>query len=61
MKYKTYNKNDLLEILPFGKTKLNELLQAEVLPVIKIGRDYITNEKLLDDWFQKYKFKEIRF
>ena len=59
LKYKTYNKEDLLNIFPFGKTKLNELLQANVLPVIKIGRDYITNQKELDDWFHKYKGKEI--
>lgn len=59
LKYSTYNKKDLLEILPFGKTKLNSLLQANVLPVIKIGRHYIVNEKELDDWFQKHKGKEI--
>ena len=59
--YQTYNKEDLLIIFPFGKTKLNELLQANVLPVVKIGRDYITNQKELDSWFHKYKGKEIRY
>ena len=61
LKYKTYNKEDLLSIFPFGKTKLNELLQANVLPVVKIGRDYLTNQKELDNWFNKHKGKEIRY
>ena len=61
MEYTTYNKKDLLQIFPFGKTKLNTLLQARVLPVIKIGRQYVVNQKELDDWFQRYKFKEIRY
>lgn len=58
---KTYSKKDLLELFPFGKTKLNALLQANVLPVIKIGRHYIINQKELDDWFNKNKGKEIRY
>jgi len=59
--YQVYDQEDLLTILPFGKTKINTLLQASVLPVIKVGRDYITNQKELDDWFRKYKGKEIKY
>lgn len=57
--YKVLTQNDLLELLPFGKTKLNQLLQAGVLPVIKIGRDYVTNTAELDRWFFANKGKEI--
>ena len=59
--YPIYDKDDLLKIFPFGKTKLNELLQANVLPVIKVGRDYITNQKMLDEWFKKFSGKEIKY
>jgi len=61
--YTTYSKKDLLElgIFPFGKTKLNTLLQAGVLPVVKVGRHYLVNEKELDAWFQRNKGKEIKY
>lgn len=59
MEYQVLTKEDLLKILPFGKTKLDQLLQAGILPVIKIGRDYITNHQELDDWFKANKGKEL--
>ena len=42
-----YSFSDLLDIFPFGKTKLRQLLKAGVLPVIKIGRQYITSEEAI--------------
>ena len=60
-KYKIYSKEDLLNIFPFGKTKLHSLLQAGLLPVIKIGRDYLTNENLIDSWFQDNLGKELYY
>ena len=59
--YAILTQKDLLKLFPFGKTKLNQLLQAGVLPVVKVGRTYITNQKELDDWFRKYKGKEIQY
>lgn len=59
--YQVLTKDDLLEILPFGKTKLDQLLQAGVLPVIKIGRDYLTTRQELDKWFDLNKGKEIYY
>ena len=56
---KIYTKKDLLKIFPFGKSKLNQLLQAGVLPVVKIGRHYLTNQKLVDEWFEKNRGKEL--
>lgn len=61
MKYPVYTKEDLLEILPFGKTKLNELLQNGSLPAVKVGRQYLINQKELDDWFHNYRGKEIKY
>ena len=51
--------NFFLELFPFGKTKLKCLLEAGVLPVVKVGRDYLTNERELDRWFEANKGKEI--
>lgn len=56
-----YTFNDLLTIFPFGKTKLRQLLKAGVLPVVKIGRQYITTESLLNRWFEENMGKEILF
>ena len=39
--YEILSQNDLLELFPFGRSKLNALLRAGVLPVTKVGRDYI--------------------
>ena len=55
MDYKILTQDDLLELFPFGKTKLD----AGVLPVVKVGRDYLTNERELDRWFEANKGKEI--
>ncbi len=57
--YKTYSNEELQRIFPFGKTKLNQLLQAGILPVIKIGKHYITTKKMLDKWFEENRGKEL--
>jgi hypothetical protein len=58
---KILTKNDLLEILPFGKTKLNELLISNILPVTKVGKDYITTEERINDWINENIGKEIKY
>ena len=42
MDYKILTQDDLLELFPFGKTKLKCLLEAGVLPVVKVGRVNLT-------------------
>lgn len=42
-----YSFSDLLEIFPFGKTKLRQLIKAGALPVIKVGRQYITSKEAI--------------
>lgn len=47
---KILSQSDLYEALPFGKTKINKLIKSGQLPVVKIGKDYITTYKILEDW-----------
>lgn len=55
------SQKDMLQMFPIGKTTLQKLLNARVLPVVKIGRKYITTQKELEAWFAKYKGKEIKY
>ncbi len=50
---------DLMEMLPFGKTKFNLLLKAGELPLVKIGSDYITTESAVEKWIQENIGKEL--
>ncbi len=52
---------DLEIILPFKKTKLMQLLHNGALPVVKIGRDYITTPSLLNAWISENIGKEIYY
>ena len=45
-----YTLEDLGQIFPFGRTKLLKLCREGVLPVIKVGRSYISNEELINRW-----------
>jgi hypothetical protein len=58
---KILTKKDLLEVLPFGKTKLNELLISNILPVTKVGKDYITTEERINDWINENIGKDIKY
>jgi len=48
-------------VLPFGKTKLNELLISNIIPVTKVGKDYITTEERINDWINENIGKEIKY
>lgn len=54
-----YTLADLEKIFPFGKSKLLKLCKAGVLPVVKIGKDYISNPALIDKWMKENEGKEI--
>ena len=43
---KILSQKDLYEILPFGKTKILQLISSGELPMVKIGKDYIMTEKI---------------
>lgn len=55
------SQRELYLILPFGKTKIKQLLKAGKLPVTKVGNDYITTYNLLEEWIRKNIGEEIYF
>lgn len=56
-----YSFSDLLTIFPFRKTKLRQLLHAGVLPVVKVGRQYVTSDDAIQRWILENAGKEILF
>jgi len=54
-----YNLKDLETIFPFGKSKLLKLCKNGVLPVVKVGKEYISSPALIDRWFKDNEGKEI--
>jgi hypothetical protein len=58
---KIYTLKELEELFPFGKTKLLSLCRAGVLPVVKVGRDYISTPELIERWMRDNEGKEILY
>lgn len=58
---KILKQTDLYEILPFGKTKINQLIKSGELPLVKIGNDYITTFNILEEWIKKHIGEEIYY
>lgn len=56
-----YSKNDLLKIFPFKRTKLQQLLNAGVLPVVKIGRTYLSSPEMVQRWLLENVGREILY
>lgn len=56
---KILKQSDLYDILPFHKTKIQQLIKSGELPLVKIGKDYITTFKILEDWISKHIGEEI--
>lgn len=52
-------KSDLLRLFPFKRTKLQQLLNAGALPVVKVGKTYITSEAMLQRWLEENIGKKI--
>ena len=44
---------DLYEMFPFGEQKIRKLIASGELPMLKIGRDYITTKRKLFEWIEK--------
>lgn len=53
--------SDLYEILPFQKTKIQQLIRSGGLPVVKVGKDYITTYSLIEKWIAENIGNEINF
>lgn len=58
---KILNQTDLYEILPFGKTKVQQLIKSGELPLVKIGKDYITTFNILEEWIKNHLGEEIYY
>ena len=58
---KILKQTDLYEILPFGKTKINQLIKSGELPLVKIGNDYITTFNILESWIKEHVGEEIYY
>ncbi|MBD5534658.1 MAG: helix-turn-helix domain-containing protein [Lachnospiraceae bacterium] len=52
---------DLYEILPFQKTKIQKLIKSGELPLVKVGKDYITTFKLIEEWISNHIGEEIYY
>ena len=57
--FKKYSVAEIADMLGLGKTKTRELLQSKILPVTKLGRDYFTFPKALQDFIKKNTGKEL--
>lgn len=56
-----YSKTDLLDIFPFKRTKLQQLLNAGVLPVVKVGRSYLSSDEMIQRWLMENVGREIYY
>ena len=61
IKEKILSQTDLYEILPFGKTKINQLIKSGELPLVKIGKDYITTFSIIEEWIKNHIGEEIYY
>ena len=58
---KILKQTDLYDILPFGKTKINQLIKSNQLPLVKIGNDYITTFNILEAWIKEHIGEDIYY
>ena len=61
MENKVLSQKDLYDILPFGKTKIKQLIKSGELPLMKIGNDYITTFFILEEWIKEHINEEIYY
>ena len=58
---KILSQKDLSDVLPFGKTKIKQLIASKQLPLFKIGKDYVTTYNILEDWIKEHIGDEIYY
>lgn len=56
---KILKQSDLYEIFPFHKTKMQQLIKSGELPMVKIGKDYITTFNIIEKWIEEHIGDEI--
>ena len=58
---KILSQKDLYDVLPFGKTKIQQRIASNQLPLLKIGKDYVTTYNILEDWIREHIGDEIYY
>ena len=61
MESKILSQQDLYDVLAFGKTKVLQLIKSGELPLVKVGKDYITTFNLLEEWIKNHIGEEIYY
>ena len=61
MENKILSQQDLYDVLPFGKTKVLQLIKSGEPPLVKVGKDYITTFNLLEEWIKNHIGEEIYY
>ena len=61
IKERILSQQDLYVLLPFGKTKVQQLIKSNQLPLVKIGKDYITTFSILEQWINDNIGTEIYY
>ena len=56
-----YTIEDLMEIFPFKRSKLLMLCKKKLLPVVKVGKTYISSPELINRWMMENEGKEILY
>ncbi len=56
---KILNSKDLQVMFGFGKTKMSQVLNSGLLPVVKIGKQWVTTDAQMQEWFNNNAGKEI--
>lgn len=56
---KILKQTDLYDIFPFQKTKVQQLIKSGELPLVKIGKDYITTFNLIEEWISNHIGEDI--
>lgn len=54
-----YTLPDIMRIFQFGRTKTLRLCKEGALPVVKVGKSYISNQALIDRWMLEHEGCEI--
>lgn len=60
-RHKILCQQDLVNVLPFQKTKIQQLINANALPIVRVGRDVLTTYDLLQEWLRANVGREIYY
>ena len=50
---------EMQELLPFSYRKLLRLCKEKIIPVVRVGKTYISSKSLIDEWIRENIGKEF--